>query len=169
MQMRPSSTNPGRTYKFYTGKPIFEFGFGLSYTTFNYSWDNDSINSIVSIKSLRNNKIDDKKVLLHLYRVNVTNTGDLEGNDVVLGYVTPPEESLNDPSPPIKRLFAFQRVHLDVGQTIQIYFPLNIQSLLTIGHDGSKWLEPGSYTIIIGKQHMYTIYLQGKTTLWSKI
>ena len=34
MSMRPSSTNPGRTYKFYTGKPVFEFGFGLSYTTF---------------------------------------------------------------------------------------------------------------------------------------
>ncbi len=169
MQMRPTPTNPGRTYKFYTGQPVFEFGFGLSYTTFSYSWSNDSTNSIVSIKSLINNKVDDKKVLLHLYRVNVTNTGDVAGNDVVLAYVTPPQKSLNDPSPPIKKLFGFQRVHLDVGQTTQVYFPLNIQSLLTVAHDGSKWLEPGSYRILIGKQHMHTIYLEGKPTLWSKI
>ena len=52
MQMRPSPTNPGRIYKFYTGQPVFEFGYGLSYTTFNYAWYNDSINSIVSIQSL---------------------------------------------------------------------------------------------------------------------
>ncbi len=41
--MRPSSTSPGRTYKFYTGQPIFEFGYGLSYTNFSYVWYNDSI------------------------------------------------------------------------------------------------------------------------------
>ncbi len=33
MQMRPLLTNPGRTYKFYTGQAVFEFGYGLSYTT----------------------------------------------------------------------------------------------------------------------------------------
>jgi hypothetical protein len=169
MQMRPSPTNPGRTYKFYTGQPVFEFGHGLSYTTFSYSWYNDSTYSLVSIKSLINKKSDDKKVLLHLYRVNVTNTGDVAGDDVVLAYVTPPQQSLNDPSPPIKRLFGFERVRFDVGQTIQVYFPLNIESLLTVRHDGSKWLEPGAYGILIGKQHMHTIHLKGSAALWSKI
>ncbi len=101
--MRPSPTNPGRTYKFYTGQPVFEFGYGLSYTTFSYTWYNDSINSIVSIYSLIKNKSNEHKVLLHLYRVNVTNTGSVLGDDVVLAYVTPPQQSLNDPSPPIKR------------------------------------------------------------------
>jgi hypothetical protein len=89
------------------------------------------------------------------------------GNDVALAYVTPPEESLNDPSPPIERLFGFERVYLDVGQTTQVYFPLNIQSLLIIVHDGSKWLEPGSYRILVGKLHMHTIHLQGKPAQWS--
>jgi hypothetical protein len=103
IQMRPSPTNPGRTYKFYTGQPVFEFGYGLSYTTFSYTWYNDSINSIVSIYSLIKNKSNEHKVLLHLYRVNVTNTGSVLGDDVVLAYVTPPQQSLNDPSPPIKR------------------------------------------------------------------
>ena len=89
MQMRPSPTNPGRTYKFYTGQPVYEFGHGLSYTTFNYSWYNDSTSSSFSIKSLIKSKSDQKKVLLHFYRVNVTNTGPVLGDDVVLAYVTP--------------------------------------------------------------------------------
>jgi beta-D-xylosidase 4 len=166
MRLRPSPTNPGRTYKFYTGQAIYEFGYGLSYTTFNYSWYNDSINSIVSIRSLSK---DETKVLLHLYCVNVTNTGDMIGDDVVLAFITPPQESLNDPSPPIKKLFGFERVHLNINQTTQVYFPLSIQSLLTVGHDGSKWLEPGSYRILIEKQHMHTVHLHGKAIRWSKM
>ncbi len=170
MQMRPSPTNPGRTYKFYTGQPVYEFGYGLSYTTFSYTWYNDSTDSIFSIESLMKTHYNhENKVLLHLYRGNVTNTGSVSGDDVVLAYVTPSNKSLNDPSPPLKALFGFERVHLNVNQTIQIYFPLNIQSLLTIGLDGSKWLEPGLYQILIGQQHMYTIHLQGKATQWSKI
>ena len=168
MRMRPSPTSPGRTYKFYTGQPVFEFGYGLSYTTFNYTWYNDSIDSIVSIRKLIKKNSNEKKVLLHSYRVNVTNTGTVAGDDVVLAYIIPPSKLVNDPSPPIKVLFGFERVHLDVGQTTQVFFPLSIQSLLTVGLDGSKWLEPGSYKIRIGQQHMFTIHLQGKSTQWSK-
>jgi hypothetical protein len=168
MQMRPSPTNPGRTYKFYTGQPVFEFGYGLSYTTFSYTWYNDSTSSTVSIQSLTKQKTDDKKVLLHSYRVNVKNTGSVAGSDVVLAYVIPPRQSINDPSPPLKKLFAFERVYLDVNQTTQIFFPLNIQSLLTVAHDGSKWLEPGTYKILIGQEHMHTVYLRGKAIQWSK-
>jgi hypothetical protein len=167
MQMRPSPTNPGRTYKFYTGQPVFEFGSGLSYTTFSYTWSNDSSNSLVSIQSLVKNRSNEHKVLLHVYRVNVTNTGSVLGDDVVLAYVTPPMKSLNDPSPPLKRLFGFERVRLDVGQTTQVFFPLNTDSLLTVGRDGSKWLEPGAYRIVIGKEHMHTVHLRGKAAQWA--
>ena len=99
----------------------------------------------------------------------MTNTGSMIGDDVVLAYVAPLMKSLNDPSPPIKRLFGFERVRLDVGQTAQIFFPLNIESLLTVGRDGLKWLEPGSYRILIGKQHMHTVDLRGTPTQWSYI
>jgi len=167
MQMRPSPTNPGRTYKFYTGQAVFEFGYGLSYTTFSYSWSNESINSIFSIESLMKNNYDARKVLVHLYRVNVTNTGPLAGDDVVLAYEVPPQKSLNDQTPPLKRLFGFERVHLNVNQTTEIFFPFNAESLLTVAHDGSIWLEPGSHKILIGKEHMHTIHLQGKPARWS--
>ncbi len=84
IQMRPSPTNPCRTYKFYTGKPVFEFGYGLSYTTFSYSWDNQTTNSIISIESLMKKSSNKDKLVVHLYDVNVTNTG-----DVVLAFITP--------------------------------------------------------------------------------
>ncbi len=76
---------------------------------------------------------------------------------------------LNDPSLPIKRLFGFERVRLDVGQTTQVFFPLNSDSLLTVGRDGSKWLEPGAYRILIGKEHMHTVHLRVKAARWSSI
>ena len=169
MQMRPSPTNPGRTYKFYTGQPVFEFGFGLSYTTFSYSWSNQSSSSVISIQSIMRKNDEEKKLSMVSYRVNVTNTGSMLGDDVVLAYITPPSTSLHDPSPPMKRLFGFQRVRLDVGQTTQVVFPLVPQALLTVGRDGSKWLEPGVYRILIGKQHMHTVYLRGTPAKWSYI
>jgi hypothetical protein len=166
MQMRPSPTNPGRTYKFYTGQPVFEFGYGLSYTTFNYTWYNESSSSVISIRNIMKNKDLGSKLAMESYRVNVTNTGSVLGDDVVLAYVTPPTKSLHDPSPPMKKLFGFERVRLDVGQTTQVFFPLNPDALFTVGSDGSKWLEPGAYRILIGKQHMHTVYLRGTPTRW---
>ncbi|CAF1090258.1 unnamed protein product [Didymodactylos carnosus] len=100
-------------------------------------------------------------------RVNVTNTGDMAGSDVFLAFVTPPQQSVRDPSPPIKKLFGFQRVYLETSQTTEIYFSFNIRSLLTIVLDGSKWLEPGLHKIMVGKQHMHTIHLEGEPIRWS--
>ncbi len=97
----------------------------------------------------------------------LTNTGDMAGSDVILAFITPPQQSLHDPSPPLKNLFGFQRVYLEINETTEIYFPFDIQSLLTIALDGSKWLEPGSHKIMIGKQHMHTIHLEGEPMRWS--
>ncbi len=166
MQMRPSPTNPGRTYKFYTGQPIYEFGFGLSYTTFAYSWSNDSSISSYSIDTLFKSNYSERRALVYSFRVNVTNTGSMVGDDVVLAFITPPRSSIKDPSPPIKQLFGFERVHLNVNETVQVFFPLYVNALLTVATDGSRWLQPGLYQIIIGQKLMHTIELQGKSTPW---
>jgi beta-D-xylosidase 4 len=167
MQMRPSPTNPGRTYKFYTGQAVYEFGSGLSYTTFAYSWSNDTIISSYSIDTLMKNNIDAKRVLVQLFRVNVTNTGSMAGDDVVLAFVTPPQLQLAGQTPPIKQLFGFERVHLNVSETVEIFFPFNIDAVLSIARDGSKWLHPGLYQIMIGQQWMHTIELRGESARWS--
>jgi beta-D-xylosidase 4 len=166
MQMRPSPTNPGRTYKFYTGQAVYEFGDGLSYTTFVYSWSNDTSISLYEIQSLMKDNYNENQVLVHPISVNVTNNGTMEGDDVVLAFITPPQAPINDETPPIKQLCGFERVHLNINETVQVFFSLNVQSLLTIAGDGSKWLHPGQYHISIGKQQMHTIELQGKSAPW---
>jgi hypothetical protein len=167
MRMRPSATNPGRTYKFYTGQAVFEFGTGLSYTTFVYSWSTDTATSSYSIGTLLKNDYDAKRVLVRLLRVNVTNTGSMAGDDVVLAFVTPPQLPLHGETPPIKQLFGFKRVHLNVSETVEVFFAFNTDALLSIARDGSKWLHPGLYRIMIGQQWMHTIELRGKSARWS--
>ncbi|CAF2552210.1 unnamed protein product [Rotaria sp. Silwood2] len=168
MQMRPSSTNPGRTYKFYTGKAVYEFGSGLSYTTFLYSWSNDtSISSSYSILSLIKKTYDEHRVLVRLFRVDVTNTGDMSGDDVVLAFVRSRNATMNGEISPIKQLFSFERVSLAVNQTKEVFFPLTVRHLLTIARDGTKWLHPGSYDILIGEQNMHTLKLYGQSIQWA--
>jgi hypothetical protein len=168
MSMRSSSTNPGRTYKFYTGQPVFPFGFGLSYTTFEYQWYNDSKSVSYSIQSLIKNNSDKFYFLLELFRVNITNTGTMDGDDVVLAYVIPPQVLRHGQTPPIKQLFGFERIHLNVNQTKQVFFPFNIETLFTVDRDGSKWLHPGEYHILIGNQRMFTVELRGHSALWKR-
>lgn len=168
MSMRPSSTNPGRTYKFYTGKPIFEFGFGLSYTTFSYQWANDSTISSYSIQSIVKKNPERTSMRMQSFRVNVTNTGTTDGDEVVLAYIVPPQVLRDGQTPPIKQLFGFERLHLSVNETKQAFFPFNTDALLTVARDGSKWLHPGEYHIVIGDQHMFTVVLHGYSTLWKR-
>jgi len=170
MQMRPSPTNPGRTYKFYTGKAVYEFGYGLSYTTFNYTWNNNNNNntflSSYFIQSLIKNNDKNDRILISLIRINVTNTGELDGDDVVLAYVTSP--SIGDGEiVPFKQLFGFKRVHLAINETKEIFFPFTIAAALTIARDGSKWLHPGLYYITFGQQRMFSIELKGQATRWT--
>ena len=168
MSMRPSSTNPGRTYKFYTGQPIFEFGFGLSYTTFSYAWYNDSTSVTYSIESSIKHNSDKLNFVMQLFRVNVTNIGTMDGDNVILAYVTPPQVLREGQSPPIKQLIGFKRINLHVNETKQVFFPFNNEALVTIAQDGSKWIHPGQYQIHIGNQRMFTIELRGRSALWKR-
>lgn len=168
MSMRPSASNPGRTYKFYTGQPVFEFGFGLSYTTFSYQWYNGSESLSYSIESIIKKNPNRINSRLQSFRINVTNVGSMDGDDAVLAYIIPPQVLIDGQTPPIKQLFGFERIHLSVNETKQVFFPFDVQTLFTIARDGSKWLHPGQYRIAIGSQRMGTVELRGNSALWKR-
>ena len=73
----------------------------------------------------------------------------MDGDDVVLAFITPSQVLRDGQTPPIKQLFGFERIHLRVNETQQVFFPFNIETLLTIARDGSKWLHSGQYKILI--------------------
>ena len=95
----------GRTYRYFTDAPLFAFGFGLSYTTFEYG------QATVKGKDLI---------------VPVTNTGSRDGSEVVQLYVSLPA----DAEGPQKSLRGFKRVSVPAGQTVDVAFPLTDDTFL---------------------------------------
>lgn len=115
-------------------KPQFDFGFGLSYTTFAY-------------KDLRIDKpiITDKDELT--VTVTVTNTGQRAGKEAVLVYVSDLVASL---SPPNRRLRRFAKVNLEPNQSRTLTFKLRRDDLSFIGADNKPIAEPGEFEVRIG-------------------
>jgi hypothetical protein len=92
----------------------------------------------------------------------------MNGDDVVLAYIKPPQVLHDGETAPMKQLFGFERVNLNVGETAQVFFPLNIEALFTVGLDGSKWIHCGEYQILIGNEKMFEMKLNGSSTLWER-
>ena len=114
-------------------KPLFAFGHGLSYTTFSYS--EAEIN--------RTTMSENGKVTVS---VNVTNTGDREGKEIVQLYIGDDECSVERP---VMELKAFRKVSIKPGETVRVSFPVNADMLKFYGTDG--WtLEKGSFTAYVG-------------------
>lgn len=103
----------GYTYMYFNGKPLYPFGFGLSYTTFKFS----------NIKSTSERLAKDGSVTVS---VDVTNTGDRAGDEVVQLYV----KHLHSAVPrPRQELEGFKRVSIDAGQTKRVEIPLPASQL----------------------------------------
>ena len=112
----------GHTYRYMEEKPLFPFGYGLSYTTFEY----DKLHL-------------DKKVFksgenLNL-SVRVTNTGQMDGEEVIQVYL----KKLGDKDGPNKTLRAFKRIHIPKGQSVNVSFDLGNKQL--------EWWDESSNTV----------------------
>ena len=123
----------GRTYRYFEGEPLYPFGYGLSYTTFNYS--NPVLASTANVGE--NIKV----------KVNVTNTGKRDGEEVVQLYLK--DEEASTPRP-IVQLEGFKRIQLNAGETKEVEFELTPRQFSMIGTEDKRVIEPGWFTIYLG-------------------
>ena len=122
-----------RTYRYFTGKPLYAFGHGLSYTTFEYGK--------IEISS-REASISDTLTL----KVDVTNTGKIKGDEVVQVYV---HES--KPSMPIQSLVGFQRTAIQPGETKTVKIPVRVDSFRRWDEKEKRYVvDPGKYELRVG-------------------
>ena len=129
------TTLPGRTYRYYIGKPLFPFGYGLSYTKFEYSKLSLSSTSIKVCSSLN-------------VTVSVQNTGQVSGDEVVQVYVEPPKLS-GKPFIPNIELVGFERVTIAPSATHVGHYEVNAYSLSLVDEDGEHYVFPGQYTVVV--------------------
>ena len=122
-----------RTYRYFKGKPLYPFGYGLSYTTFSYS--------DLSLPQAAVNAGDPVEAA-----VTVTNSGKVAGDEVVQLYLKFPDVE----GAPRIALRGFQRIHLDPGASQKVHFELKNRDLGMVTADGNPIIAGGEYTISIG-------------------
>ena len=148
MQLRPHDSSPGRTYKWYTGQPVFEFGFGLHFTTFKFAWASSSPRSyaIADVMSrARSAAAFPDLATLDSFPVKVTNTGKVTSDYVALLFAS---GSFGPAPHPNKQLIAYTRVHgLAPGHSATAQLNVTLGALARADEDGKKWLYPGTYTL----------------------
>lgn len=150
----------GKTYRYFKGEPLYEFGYGLSYTTFNYK----NLSYPKKTKTDKNAEI----------AVEVMNTGKRDGEEVVQLYVTHPDATN---SQPIRSLKGFKRIFLKAGEKRVVKFTLTTAELAVVKTDGQIKVEPGAVEIAVGGKQpdtkslktgvvaKGTFMLQGETVL----
>ncbi len=120
----------GRTYRYMTSQPLYPFGYGLSYTTFDYA----------------NLKIEQQANTVTI-SVDVTNSGERTGDEVVQLYLRDIEASVVRPNQELK---GFKRISLEPGATKTIVFELHV-SQLGFYKDGAHIVEPGLFDVMVGR------------------
>ncbi|HVV06869.1 MAG TPA: glycoside hydrolase family 3 N-terminal domain-containing protein [Puia sp.] len=124
----------GRTYRYYNGPVQYPFGYGLSYTTFGYSWQQQPKNRYALTDTIS-------------LAVAVSNTGSMEGDEVVQAYIEYPSSGRM----PVKELKAFQRLAVQKGRTQDVHLSIPVSDLRKWDLSTGKWkLYPGTYKIILG-------------------
>jgi beta-glucosidase len=122
-----------RTYRYFTGEPLYGFGHGLSYTTFEYSgmkMSNASLNAGDALD----------------VEVDVKNTGKRDGDEVAEVYISFPKL----PGAPLRALRGFTRVHLKAGEQKHVKLTLSPRDLSYVNDAGDRFISTGDYLITIG-------------------
>ncbi len=116
----------GRTYRYFQGEPLYPFGFGLSYTTFEYG----------------EARVKGKNLV-----IPISNTGSVDATEVVQLYV----KKADDAEGPIKSLRGFQRVQIPAGQTVEVSLPLTDDTFLAWSEEKQNMVPlKGKWELLYG-------------------
>ena len=122
-----------RTYRYFEGQPLYPFGYGLSYSKFEYSK--------LSLSSAKLKAGDALSV-----DADVRNASQREGDEVVELYLSFPRSS----AAPLRALRGFARVHVDAGETRHLHFTLDARDLSEVNDKGDRVVASGVYRITLG-------------------
>ena len=123
----------GKTYRYFKGDPLYEFGFGLSFTTFKYS----NLNFPDSTET-------NKDLIVS---VDVTNSGNVAGEEVVQLYST---KLIDDGFNPTRNMIGFKRIFLKVGETKKIDFKVTPKQLAIVDENYSQVVNDQMLLISVG-------------------
>jgi beta-glucosidase len=124
----------GRTYRYFKGDPLYPFGFGLSYTNFDYSNLKFSARSVKTGEPIK-------------VSVDVKNTGTRDGDEVVQLYLT--DVAASAPVP-IRALVGFDRISLKAGSKQTVTFTITPRQMSMIDDRGKRVIEPGEFLLRVG-------------------
>ena len=129
-----SYENPGRDYVFSSPDPLWVFGHGLSYTTFDFEK--------VSVDKQQYYPYDTIQV-----SVQLKNTGKMEGKEVIQVYV---RDMVSSAMTPVKQLKAFTKVGLRPGELKKVNLSIPVSELFLTDNQGKRFLEPGTFELQVG-------------------
>jgi beta-glucosidase len=124
----------GRTYRYFSGEPLYPFGYGLSYTKFAYSnlrFEPKAVKAGEPVK----------------LTVDVTNAGDREGDEVVQLYLT---DTAASAPVPIRTLVGFDRISLRPREKRTVTFTITPRQMSLIDDNGKRVIEPGDFSVSAG-------------------
>ena len=120
----------GRTYRYFTGVPLYPFGYGLSYTTFRYSHARATVAPDGSVR----------------IAADVTNTGGIASDEVAQVYLT----HRGIPQAALRELKGFSRIHLEPHSTKAVEFELSVRDVSVVDASGARKIVPEDVQVWIG-------------------
>lgn len=172
--LRPNASFPGRTYKWYDGKPVIPFGYGLHYTTFDYAWntapkDSYDISSLVAAPSSyygSNSTPINDATRFTTVAATIRNTGKRTSDYVGLVFLSTKNAG---PKPyPEKWLVSYARAHdIPSHGAQELFFALTLGSLSRADAEGDLVIYPGTYelTLDIDAELKFEFELRGQSAV----
>ena len=128
------------SYHDISGTPLYPFGYGLSYTTFNYS-DVRTDKGEISLADLENGES-------FTIRAKIKNVGDYNGNEIAQCYIADVKASMCRPT---RELRGFKKVYIQKGESVEVEFKLGFEELGFYRRDGKFAVEKGEFEVYVGK------------------